>query len=119
MIIDSRDGRSIEYLAMPVEVIKGADISVPDIDYEETEGLDGIIRGYISVKWQKVKDGDSVRKYDIVGHIVIAGCELSEMSKEEDGQMVCTEKSIYTVLHPIEEWIDEHVIELPLPNLKT
>lgn len=113
MVIDNRDGKGIEYLAMPIETIKDGDIPVPDIEYEETEGLDGIIRGYVAVTWQKVKDGDVVKKYDVVGHIVTAGCQLEETSKGEDGKLVCDEKSIYKVLHPVEEFVDQHIIELP------
>lgn len=113
MIIDNRDGKSIEYLAMPIEVIKDGDMPVPDIDYEEAKGFDGVTRDYISVKWQKVKDGMFMKKYDVVGHIVMAGCELSDTLKEEDGTLSCNDKSIYTVLHPAEEWVDKHVIELP------
>ena len=112
MIIDDREGRSIEYLAMPVEVIKDGDIRVPEIDHEEAEGFDGVIRDYISVKWQEIKDGMVMKKYDVVGHIVFAGCEPSETSKGEDGALSCTDKSIFTVLHPAEEWVDKHVIEL-------
>ncbi len=111
MIIDNRDGRAIEYIAMPIEVIKDGDMPVPDIDYEETEGFDGVTRGYIAVKWQK-ENGNFMKKYDVVGHIVRAGCQLSETSESEDGQLQCTDKSIYTVLHPAEEWVEQHVIEL-------
>lgn len=112
MIIDGRDGMNIEYLAMPVEVIKDGDIRVPDIDHEEAKGFDGVTRDYISVKWQEIKDGMVMKKYDVVGHIVYAGCEPSETSKEEDGTLVCIDKSIFTVLHPAEEWVEKHVIEL-------
>lgn len=112
MIIDGREGQSIEYLAMPVEVIKDGDIRVPDIDHEEAEGFDGVIRDYISVKWQEIKDDMVMKKYDVVGHIVFAGCEPSETLKEEDGTLVCNDKSIFTVLHPAEEWVEKHVIEL-------
>lgn len=112
MVIDNRDGNSIEYIAMPIEVIKDGDIPVPDIGYEEVEGSDGITKSYIAVKWQKIRDGDVVRKYDIVGHIVTAGCQLEDASKGDDGKMACSEKSIYTVLHPAEEWVEQHVIEL-------
>lgn len=112
MVIDGRDGNDVEYLAMPVEVIKDGDIPVPDIDVQETEGLDGITRYYVVVKWQQIKPGMHVKKYDVVGHIVEAGCELSETEKGEDGHLQCTSKNIYTVYHPIEEWIDKHVVEL-------
>ena len=112
MIIDNRDGQSIEYLAMPVEVIKDGDIRVPDIDYEEAEGFDGVIKGYISVKWQEIKDGTVMKKYNVVGHVVFAGCELSDASKGEDGILACNDKSIFKVLHPAEEWVEKHVVEL-------
>ena len=113
MIIDDRDGKSIEYLAMPIDVIRDGDMPVPDIDFEETEGLDGVIRGYISVKWQKIIDKMIMKKYDVAGHIVFAGCPSDETSAEADGTLVCTDKSIYTVLHPVEEWMERHIIELP------
>jgi hypothetical protein len=112
MIIDERDNKIIEYLAMPIEVIKDGDMPVPEIDYEETEGFDGVTRSYISVKWQKVKDGNIVKKHDVAGHIVMTGCEIHETSKGEDGQLQCIDKSVYTVLHPAEEWVEQHVITL-------
>lgn len=113
MIVDNRDGKGVEYLAMPIETISDGEVPVPDIEYEETEGLDGITRGYIVVTWKKVEDGDIVKKYDIVGHLVTAGCQLEDASKGEDGKVVCDEKNIYVVHHPVEEWIDQHIIELP------
>lgn len=113
MIIDNRDGKGIEYLAMPIDVIKDGDMPVPEIDYEEAEGFDGVTRDYISVIWQKIKDGSVMKKYDVAGHIVKAGCEIPETSRGEDGQLQCTDKSIFVVLHPAEEWVEQHVVELP------
>ena len=134
LIIDNRDGKGIEYFAMPIEAIKGGDMPIPDIDYEETKGLDGITRGYISVTWQKVKDSDIVKKYDVVSHVVTAGCQLEEASKGEDtclangvctitdvkdGKLTCDEKNIYVVLHPVTEWVEQHIVELsPLEATK-
>lgn len=109
-MIDNRDGKGTEYLSMPIEVIKEGDILVPDMDYIETEGLDGIIRGYMKITWKKPAH-NNVKKYDVVGHIVVAGCEPSEMILE-DGKAQCDEKSIYEVYHPIEEWVEKHIIEL-------
>ena len=104
---------------MPIEVIKGGDLPVPDIEYEDTEGLDGIIRGYMSVTWQKVKDGDLVKKYDVANHVVTAGCQPEEASKGEDGKLICDEKNIYVVLHPVQEWVEQHIVELsPLEAAK-
>lgn len=100
---------------MPIETIENGEVSIPDIEYQETEGLDGIVRGYMSVTWKPVQDGDVVKKYDVAGHVVTAGCQLEEATKE-DGKLVCDTKSIYVVLHPIEEWIDHHIIELPSSN---
>lgn len=113
MIVDNRDGKDkvIEYLAMPVEVIKGGGMPVPDIELIQTEGLDGIIRDYIAVVWQELKHNNT-KKYDVAGHIVIAGCDPSTASKEDDGSLICTDKNVYIVLHPVQEWIDQHIIEL-------
>lgn len=113
MIIDKRDGQEIEYLAMPLEVIENGEISVPDIAVQRTKGLDGITRDYVSVRWQDILPSMHTKKYDVKGHVVTAGCELSEAIKEEDGNLQCDSKSIYMVLHPLEEWKEKHVIEIP------
>ncbi len=121
ILIDNREGKAIEYIAMPTQVINATDIPIPFIDPVETEGPDGIKRKYIAVKWQEVPldKGDSksngvVKRYDhhIPDHIVIAGCEASEISII-DGEMKCDIKSIYTVLHTWEDWRDFHFIQLP------
>jgi hypothetical protein len=112
MVIDKRDGQEVEYLAMPLEVIEDGEFPIPDIDTVEAEGLDGIIRYYISVTWKQITPDMHVKKYDVVGHVVTAGCELSEATKGEDGHLQCDSKSIYVVFHPIEEWIEKHIIEL-------
>lgn len=111
MILDKRDGQDVEYLAMPLEVIEGGELPVPDIDTIETEGLDGIVRYYVSVTWKPVTPDMHLKKYDVVGHVVTAGCELSETIQGEDG-LQCDSKSIYVVLHPIEEWVEKHIIEI-------
>jgi hypothetical protein len=113
MVIDKRDGQEIEYLAMPLQVIENGEIPVPDIDVQNAEGLDGIVRDYVVVRWQDVTPNMHAKKYDVVGHVVIAGCELSEASKGEDGNLQCDSKSIYTVFHPLEEWKEKHIIEIP------
>lgn len=113
LIFDKREKQEVEYLAMPLEVIEKGELPVPEIDTVETEGLDGITRYYISVTWKPVTPDMHVKKYDVVGHVVTAGCDLSEATKGEDGHLQCDSKSIYVVLHPIEEWIEKHIIEIP------
>ena len=113
MIIDKRDAKEVEYIAMPLEVIEDGELPVPDIDVQEAEGLDGIIRNYVAVRWQDIMPNMHTKKYDVVGHVVTAGCELSEASKGEDGHLKCDSKNIYMVLHPLEEWMEKHVIEIP------
>jgi hypothetical protein len=112
LILDKRDSQEVEYLAMPLEVIEDGELPVPEIDTLETEGLDGIIRYYVSVTWKPVTPDMHVKKYDVVGHVVTAGCELSEAIQGEDGHLQCDSKSIYVVLHPIEEWVEKHIIEI-------
>jgi len=118
VITDRRDNQEIEYLAMPLEVIDGGILPIPDINAQETEGLDGITRKYIAVQWHKLTPDLHTKKYDVAGHVVIAGCEFSEASKGEDGHLKCDSKSIYVVLHPLEEWVQQHMIEIP-PERKT
>lgn len=114
LIIDNRSGQNIEYLALPTEVIHGemgGEPFEPIMDTYETEGLDGIIRLYMAVVW-KEPDHDGIKKYDVKGHIVYAGCSLEDLQ--------CDTKSIYAVLHPIDEWLSHHIIELKKeePELK-
>lgn len=115
MVTDKRDGQEIEYLAMPLEIIEGGEIPVPDIEIQHTEGLDGIFRDYVAVKWKDITPDLHVKKYDVVGHVVFAGCGLSEALKGENGHIHCDAKSIYMVLHPLEEWAENHIIEIS-PN---
>jgi hypothetical protein len=114
MITDKREGQEVEYLAMPLEIIEGGIVPVPDIEVQNTEGLDGIKRRYVAIKWKDITPDLHVKKYDVIGgHIVFAGCELSEALKEDNGNLRCDAKSIYKVLHPYEEWIENHVVEIP------
>lgn len=112
IIIDGRDGKNIEYLAFPTEVIKTTDLNIPEIELISTEGLDGVKRDYVAVMWQQLPDHSNFKKYDVVGHIVTAGCHPSEAAQESDGSLYCESKDIYLVLHPADEWILQHVIEL-------
>lgn len=110
IIIDNRDGENVQYTAMPTDLIEGGDIPAPTIVPIKTEGLDGILRNYIAVQWQQLTH-QNIKGYDVVGHVVYAGCEPSEI-KIVDGEVKCDSKKIYIVLHPEEEWIDHHMIQL-------
>ncbi len=112
MVIDKRDDEDIEYLAMPLEIIDTGIIPVPDLEIQDAEGLDGIVRRYVAVKWKDITPDLHVKKYDVVGHVVFAGCELSETLKGENGNLKCDTKSIYMVLHPLDEWAEKHIIEI-------
>lgn len=103
IIIDSRDGKDTEYLSMPLEVIgdSGFD-NIPDMEVVETESLTGIIGSYMKITWQEPPS--TAKKYDVQGHIVVAGCPEEALQ--------CDAKSIFVVYHPISEWIDGHIVEL-------
>ena len=106
LIVDDRSGKAIEYLAIPTEVIRndmGGEPFEPVINTVETEGLDHVIRMYMAVVW-KEPDHDGIKAYDVAGHIVYAGCSLENLQ--------CDTKSIYVVLHPIDDWLSHHIIEL-------
>jgi len=119
MVVDNREGQEIEYLAMPLEIIEGGEMPVPDIEVQNAEGLDGIVRQYVAIKWKDITPDLHVKKYDVVGHVVFAGCELSETLKEEDGGLKCDAKSIFMVLHPFEEWVENHIIEISPKKIGT
>lgn len=111
IIVDTREGKTIEYIAMPREIVDGGDMPVPTIEPIETEGLDGIKRRFIAVQWQELTH-DNVKEYDVAGHVVIAGCDPSSVSIV-DGEWKCESKDIYLVLHPFDDWTIQHFIQLP------
>lgn len=103
IIVDERDGKEVTYLGIPIETIdEMGEFNIPDLEVVETESLNGITGQYMKVTWQE--SHEKVNKYDVVGHIVTAGCP-------EDA-IECDVKSIYEVYHPIDEWIDFHIVEL-------
>lgn len=109
IIVDDRDGKEIEYFAMPIVTIqdegRGFDnSSLPDMEVVETESLTGIFGQYMKVTWQEPHDGAILKKYDVHGHIVTAGCP--------EYALQCDAKNIYEVYHPMEEWIEFHIVEL-------
>lgn len=104
IIIDIRDGiKNIkEFISIPLEIIDGPFMPVPDMDVVEEKGFDGKIGKYMKVTWNSPLEG--AKRYNINDHIVIAGCP------EEDLQ--CDIKSIFVVYHPIDEWNAYHMLEL-------
>ncbi len=105
MIIDRRDSTEVTYLSFPDEFIDEMDgeIIVPNIELVEMEGFDGLTRQYIEVQWMEI-DHENVKKYDVSGHIIYAGCTKEELQ--------CDRKSIYSVMHPLEEWVDHHIVTI-------
>jgi len=105
MIVDKRSGKDIEYTAIPSQILKDMDGEIvnPIIEYREEEDLDGILREYMEVRWKDI-DHNDINRYDVSGHIMYAGCPKDELK--------CDSKGVYTVLHPIDEWIKDHIIEL-------
>jgi hypothetical protein len=105
ILLDNREGSDVEYFSLPFQVISDemeGEPFVPEMEVVKTESLTGIIGTYMKVTWKKAPSW--AKKYDITGHIVLAGCP-------EDARK-CDVKSIFEVYHPIDEWIQEHVIEL-------
>lgn len=135
LLIDiKRDGRDIKFLAIPFKSIekygrKDVEESVPEIEMVDHEIVlsDGshLVKQFMKVTWQKITREDSekyhIKEYDIRGHIFSAGCEYSDVIKElefddllgkEKEVLKCTEKDIYVVLHPINEFLEQHIVEL-------
>lgn len=118
----NRDGQDIKFLAVPFESVGIRGIAIPETDtvYHDVkigEKCDDVIaKQFTKLTWQKL-DGKHFKKYDVRGHIFIAGCEPSDTHKEFDeleGKEVlkCKDKTVYSILHPIDEFIDLHILEL-------
>lgn len=124
-IVINRDEQDIKFLAIPMETIskRGLESEIPEIEVVDHESIlsDGstIVRQFMKVVWLKITD-ELVKKYDIRNHIFIAGCKSSEMIKEkefdyfgkESEVLRCSDKGIFTVLHPIDEFLEKHIVEL-------
>lgn len=122
-VIVNRDGRDIKFLAIPFKTVETRNIDIPEfetVDHDVLVGNDVIVKQFLKVTWQKVID-EIVKKYDLRGHIVIAGCKPSEMVKElgfddllgqEKEILRCSGKLIFVVFHPIDEFLEGHILEL-------
>lgn len=90
------DYKGIPFIAFPLEEFEQGEINIPDIEEDESGK-------WVIVKWKKNIHGN-VKEYDVIGHIVLAGCEENELS--------CSKKDIYHVYHPIDEWNKEHMLKI-------
>jgi hypothetical protein len=103
MLVDKRYGSSDTYISIPLEVTDGVEVPIPDMEVVDEIGFDNIKQKYMKVKWQELIP-TWAKRYNVNEHIVIAGCQESELS--------CGSKSIFAVFHPISEWNEIHMIEL-------
>lgn len=124
-IVINRDGQDIKFLAIPMKTIseRGLESEIPEIEMVDHDSIlsDGsiIVRQFMKVGTSKITD-EFVKKYDVRGHIFIAGCKPSEMVKEKEFDyfgkekevLRCSEKGIFTVFHPIDEFLEKHIVEL-------
>jgi hypothetical protein len=124
-IVINRDSQDIKFLAIPMSTIeeRGLQSEIPEIEMvdHETNLSDGtaIVRQFMKIVWLKISD-ESTKKYDVRGHIFIAGCKPSDMIKEKELDLEgkekevlhCSEKGIFVVLHPIDEFLEKHIVEL-------
>lgn len=124
-IVINRDEQDFKFLAIPMKTIseRGLESIIPEIEVVDHESIlsDGstIVRQFVKVVWTKITD-EIVKKYDVKGHIFIAGCKSSEMVKEkefdyfgkENEVLRCSDKGIFVVLHPIDEVLEKHIVEL-------
>ena len=108
VFIDTRNGDSISYISIPEEVFEDeGGIDNPEFEEIAEEGFDGEMHDYMAVIWKNPEDAIT-KKYDVNEHIVISGCDASTDGKK----MKCKKKELYVVLHQIQEWIDNHIIEI-------
>lgn len=118
ILTDKRDGLENKFICIPVEIVDGDSIPIPQMELVKEIDLDESLRRFIKesfndsdnkskewivVKWNK--PSNVAKKYKINNnHIVIAGCT--------EDQLECDVKSIYEVYHPVDEWYSDHMIEI-------
>lgn len=115
ILTDKRDGLENKFISIPVEIIDGDCIPIPQIEHVKEDDLDESLRKFIKendfdnkarkwivVKWNK--PSSTAKMYNKNNHIVTAGCP--------EDQLTCDAKSIYDVYHPIDEWDSLHDIEI-------
>lgn len=109
VFFDDRGEEEISYISIPEEEFEElGSISNPIFEEVKETGFDGEIHDYMGVMWKDPKNA-TVKKYDVNDHIVYAGCDFPI---EKKGKIKCAEKELYLVLHPIDEWIDHHMIKI-------
>lgn len=96
-LIIVKDG--IEFISLPLEIFSEDDlVQIPSISEKKDEKGD-----WIEVKWKDTVH-EGVKSYDVAGHIVYAGCDESKLE--------CDIKNIYSVMHPKDEWMNYHIIDM-------
>ncbi len=129
-VIVKIDDQDVKFLAIPFETASKRGIEIPEIEIVDHDipigllGKDFITKQFVKVKWHKLND-DYTKKYDIREHIVVAGCKLSDALKnkvfdelEGKEQLKCTEKEVFSVLHPIDEFLNQHIMEIESERIK-
>lgn len=96
-ILIVRDG--IQYLALPLEEIERGLSGIPEIFDEVDE--DG--NEWVVVQWHD-DVYDNLKPYEVVGHIVFAGCS--------EDKLTCDSKDVFKVYHPKDEWDSYHVVNM-------
>lgn len=114
------DGQDVKFLAIPFDTVAERDIDIPEIEMVEHDipiglaGSDFITKNFVKLIWKKPTD-EFTKKYEVQGHIVVAGCKHSETIKvDEEGteKLKCTEKEIFSVLHPADEFLNQHIMDI-------
>lgn len=124
-VIVKIDDQDVKFLAIPFETASKRGIEIPEIEIVDHDipigllGKDFITKQFVKLKWKKIDPDSYTKKYDIREHIVVAGCKLSDTLKEFDEsekkeKLKCTEKEIFDVLHPIDEFLNQHFMEIEI-----
>jgi len=87
-----------EFLALPTdEFPEFSLVTVPKIEYDDDNE-------WVIVIWDADFDTSFIKRYEVNNHIVYAGCG--------NGRDVCEKKDKIYVLHPVDEWEREHIINI-------
>lgn len=99
--VTDSDGDKVKYWSMPEDEL--------DREFEIPKIQEVIHKNekYMAVLWHDPGDAD-LKPYEINEHIVYAGCNFDDKIRK-GGKLVCKEKELFLVLHPINEWYSYHI----------
>jgi hypothetical protein len=105
LFTDNRHGQRNSYIAFPNDTFEEME-EIPNPSFEEVteDGEEYMAVMYIS------PIGKTTKRYLVNDHICLMGCDAKIDSNGKS--IACKRKDMFIVMHPIDEWNSEHIVEI-------